>query len=457
MTLSRKIFFIALSIIAIIRIALAIYMPVAFDEAFMYLFSIKPGFYHALTEYVVPNNHILYSVIASLLPDIGSLQPFIIRIPAVLASIFSFYLFYKLISKYTPNRFALIISSLVFLSFSNTLYGYQARGYSFILLFAIMAIYATVKLIDDDHRYGKWYTLSIVCGMATMPSYLYFLFAFYPSLFAYLILSKKVASFKVFIKPTLNAILLTLVFYTPVLLHSGLDAIINNQYVQSPNGGVTVELWLNHWNHVLDFYWISGITIPILLLLSLAAAIIQKAKTAYWVLWIFLLITLFIPIIHNKIPFPRTWIYLEPIVILIVLFPLRNAFNKRFVFWGSTLLPIIYGIFSISHIFELESGSFAMRRLYKTMIKHDFHSVYINADLLSTPLRFYFETHSPEYSFIKKLDNNSKINLTDLDSLQRQFDVILLNHRKYENIDMNKLGDTCAFYYYYPVEVSSSQ
>lgn len=442
--------FLAIGVVStiLLRFGLVLFMPISFDEAFMQIFSIRPGMWHAWTVYDVPNNHILYSILVALLPEGGSVQTVVLRLPALLFSVGSSWLFYRLIRLQVNHSLALA-STWIFSAIPVMLYyGYMARGYSMALFFSLWAIYGGVKWLNSNRwKDGIQVSTALALGVFVLPSQVYFnlLFGILTLTWILVRLDAKTA-LRALLWLVVGAVL-TGLLYLPTLLVSGWDSLTDNQYVKVPTNGVGWSEWRNHWVHTVQYY----LGYPALALLALGAVFARKTsahKDSMILSGAFLVLLLLIPIAHQRIPFPRTWIFALPVFLSLVILGLSVAWNKRLGL-GMGVLAALISVWGVYQVHWSERGSFEARDLYESMVEQDIHSAYINHPLLSTLLRYHFEQKNPEYEYAWRFAVNRSITAEELEAAQKEYDLVLLEGVPYENVNPAHRLDTSSFYSIY--------
>lgn len=143
-----------------------------YDEAYTVLSYVIPGPWHALTSYRVPNNHMLYSVLLSLLPN--GIEP-LYRLVSVLASVGTLLLVIRSTRRLavgasrastTSAVVAVAIALPVFISFST-----QIRGYALSMFLGAAAFDLLLGRIERPTiRSGILYGLAGAALIATIPS-----------------------------------------------------------------------------------------------------------------------------------------------------------------------------------------------------------------------------------------------------------------------------------------------
>lgn len=235
--LQKNALLLSLGFMAASRVYYSMLFALQYDEAFAYIHLIKPGTLVSITYYPGPNNHILFSAIASVL---DSFLPAIIalRFPSILSSLLLWFLLWDWFYSRIRFEWALLLAStLLFLPATN-LYSMMGRGYCLQLLLALISCRALLAThYRSCHRLAS--VLSAVAGFYVIPTYLYWFvpLAIYKS--GKIVQSKNWKVLKQWLFDLTLVSLLTLLLYSPVILFNGLGAVTNNTWVQA----LTLDQW----------------------------------------------------------------------------------------------------------------------------------------------------------------------------------------------------------------------
>jgi hypothetical protein len=306
---------------AVARLA-AIRQPMRFDESISWAYYVGRSWKTIVTSYTYPNNHVFYSLLAKLTGSLFRYQPWALRIPAFVAGLAVIPLIWCLGRRLTDNRSALLASALVAGSVELTLYSTNARGYSLVTaLFLAMLLVADDLISTATARGFALLALLGGLGLFTVPTMLYPLGV----TGTWLLLSARRrpsgerGSFAVWTMGAMTgAVFLAALLYLPLILHSGLSALINNKFVSpSPWDRFTADVA----PMVFDTFASWARPFPNLLAYALLLfAVLGVAKkregnraslalaTAIWC------ITLLFA--THRAPFVRVWLFLLPLFYL---------------------------------------------------------------------------------------------------------------------------------------------
>ncbi len=204
--------------------------PVTYDEAYTYVGFAAHGLWAALSDYSLPNNHILHTILVVFSTGLFGNAPWALRLPAMLAGLALIPAMYALGKRLYSPQTGLLAGALAAWLPVLIRYSTEARGYTLLALLVLLAILLAYELIRSN-RLLHWALLSVcvALGFLALPLMLY------PAGGIYLWLaleSQKKRSF--FLRWLGSGVLtgaLTLTAYAPALLVSGWRKIIANSFV----------------------------------------------------------------------------------------------------------------------------------------------------------------------------------------------------------------------------------
>lgn len=238
--------------------------PLGHDEAYTYIAFASRPIQYLLRDYHLPNNHIFHSLLVHISTGLLGNQPWALRLPAFIAGVLLVPAAYLAGKAWYGRSAALLLAGFVAVLPVLREYSTRGRGYSLLLLFALLSIYLAARLLLERNRMG-WllFGLVTVLGFYTIPIYLYP----FGVIFSWLALSGLAgqarpaygrAFWKYLFATTLAAGLVTLSLYLPVFLYSGVGSVTANSFVQ-PLGWV--EFWASLWarGHLTLKEWSQGL------------------------------------------------------------------------------------------------------------------------------------------------------------------------------------------------------
>ncbi len=205
--------------------------PVTYDEAYTYVGFASHGLWAALSDYSLPNNHILHTVLVWAATGLLGNSVWVLRLPALLAGLASIPAVYLLGKTLYNHETGLLAAALVAWFPELVRYSSEARGYSLLGLFSLLVFYFGVQALRHD-SWRNWLALALcnALGFFTLPLMLY------PAGGLYLWLALEGPKTRRFytrwLLSGLGSGVLIVLFYTPALLVSGWRRLLANGFVQ---------------------------------------------------------------------------------------------------------------------------------------------------------------------------------------------------------------------------------
>jgi 4-amino-4-deoxy-L-arabinose transferase-like glycosyltransferase len=302
---------------AILRIA-DLNSPVSYDEAYTYVAFVRQGWFGILSDYSLPNNHILHSLLVKISTGLLGNHPWSLRLPAFLAGMAVIPLVYLLGKRLFNSAIALTASALVAWLPAIIHYDTAARGYSLVSLFTLLAwLLGFLALETGRLRYWLGLSISIALGFFTVPTMALPAGGIYLWVLAEALLrrEKRFAVTLHWLGSGLLSAFLTFILYVPVLLVSGWRKLLANSFVAPVEReayfsrvlwrqlSATWDLWNQDMPLALSLVLVLGI------LLSLAFSWRNAATRLHLAAPMLLWITLYV-FLRRPSAFDRFWAFL---------------------------------------------------------------------------------------------------------------------------------------------------
>ena len=213
--------------------------PMVHDETYTYIaFAARP-WWDLLSDYHLPNNHILHTVLVKLSTSMFGMQPWAVRLPALVTGVLCIPAVYWLGKRLYSRPTGLLAAGLLAALPTWIDYNTNARGYSQMALLSVLLFGLAIYLREHKNRAG-WLMFAGLgaLGFFTLPVFLY-PFGMTLVWLAVSVLAEDAPAYGGHWKLLAYAgafailtVLLTGLCYLPVIMGSGLDALIANPYVQ---------------------------------------------------------------------------------------------------------------------------------------------------------------------------------------------------------------------------------
>jgi hypothetical protein len=296
--------------------------PIAYDEAYTFIYFATREFRHILADYSAPNNHILHTILVRISYELFGDRPWIVRLPALLAGTLCIPAAYLAARRILSGHQSLAAAALVALTPWFISYSANGRGYTLLILFALFLANLGALLIHQQSRAAlAAYAITAALGFYTIPIFLYPMAGISLWVLAtYLTAGEpwrdRSSKAWTFLAACTLAGLMTLLLYSPVIIFgTGLDSIISNEFVESRDGAMFVENLRPRAARTWES-WMMGISPAVeYLLLSgflLSTLFYGKASRQRLPLQLFLVLAIAILLVVQRVvPLARVWMYLE--------------------------------------------------------------------------------------------------------------------------------------------------
>jgi len=357
--LHLSLFFIFLAFAIFIRIYY-INTTLRFDEAFSFTY-IKQPFLLLITNYAHSNNHVLSSLLSHFFSTILGFKLWTIRIPVLIFGILlvpETYLAARIISN---KETALLSMGIISISPAIIEYSTNARGYILITFFFVTIISLSNSLIKKQNIF-TWliFALIIALGFYTLFAMVYpfsflIIWIFFSIIFKDSEENIKISIFNLVIF-TILSLTLALLLYMPMIVKSGIKQF---KFLYN-NGGKHYDPWsiyFKNFANLIKNIWIQWsfgfpLTIIILLLIGIIISTIYYKRIFKFKVplqYIFLFLLIFILLFKTPIDYPRFFLFVLPVFIIISSSGI--IFILNFLFKNIKLKKILIYIIIIIFIF----------------------------------------------------------------------------------------------------------
>ncbi|MCO6510078.1 MAG: glycosyltransferase family 39 protein [Aridibacter famidurans] len=136
------------------------------DEVFTLVDFVRAPWGEIVTSFPSQNQHLLYSILARASFDIFGESAWALRLPALLFGVLSIIATYFLARKLLGRTTAMLASSLMAVSYHHVWFSQNARGYTGLLLFSVLATWLYFEAYDRKNWiWWMLYSVSIILGM----------------------------------------------------------------------------------------------------------------------------------------------------------------------------------------------------------------------------------------------------------------------------------------------------
>jgi Dolichyl-phosphate-mannose-protein mannosyltransferase len=238
-----------------------VFDPVRYDEAYTYFHFAKYSFVRILTDYSLPNNHVLHTLLVKISIVFLGVTEFALRFPALLAGIAMIVVGYFFARTYLAKIPAFLFSSILAFSHYAIFYSINARGYTLSALLLIGAALLVTRLMTMSTR-SRSIILGLLSGLllVTVPSNAPFVVALYGYWVLSVIKKRRYSALPHIFTSGFLGILVTLVGYSGIIAQSGVSAIVGNNFVSR----LSYSQFFSQLGHSLNEWFVAfTLDIPI--------------------------------------------------------------------------------------------------------------------------------------------------------------------------------------------------
>ena len=435
--------------------------PMRYDESANFLNNVNRSLPFLFLYHSV-NNQVLHTLLVKISTLLLGSFPASIRVPAFLSGLVSIPLIFVLCRTVIRGKSGILATIGMSIAPFMVFYSTNARGYSLLVLLTLFLALAGIVYINRPSFTGC-FVISLIAalGILTIPTMLFPYTGIYLWLVSLLFIKRipvKIIFYEFIIPVSAITFFLTLVFYTPTIIASGgVDSIIKHSEIQPLQWKTFSNQIPPHFLFVFSrftrdvphsFLLLSGV----LMLTGILGAFKRHNWELLLILPTMLLGSGLVFFLKQSIPYPRTWIYLIPFILIISDSGLTYFFERissRFQSIVTTLI-ILFGVIFAFSLMSRETiakypdtGSFPeaqyIARYMKPRInKDDTVHTLIPADY---PLRYYFM----HYGIDEQIWESKSVSRKDFYVVQKSGNSIIDDKIKESLVKLIEIDDACLY------------
>jgi uncharacterized membrane protein len=236
-----------------------LFEPMRCDESYTFMHFAKRPLYLILSNYSLPNNHVLHSIAMHYSFYIFGNHLWALRLPALIAGLCLIPLTYLTAAK-LYNTIAGIIAAILVASSAVLIdYSVDARGYTMVCMFTLLLILLAIFLQRSVNPFA-WLSYSIIgaLGLYTVPVMLYPIASVsaWLALLIYCENKQTIQKIRLWANLLLSLTVLsacTLLLYSPIILTTGLQSIFGNRFVTP----LPPNIFLSELSNSFKLVWFS--------------------------------------------------------------------------------------------------------------------------------------------------------------------------------------------------------
>lgn len=289
-------------------------LPFSCDESDSCTFFSAVGFWESATYYLIPNNHVFFNELSSLLQHLPIDLQLSTRLPSILATLVACYYFFKIMYKCFPPGLAFIAAAGFAFCYPVAYYASAARGYALVNLFCVLSVYSLLCIAADEKpdKHLTLYVLWASLGFYSIPTFLYCFVPISLAMLLYAFRNRRLLW--PYIKAHVAISAVTYLLYLPVIFLSGSDVLTNNAVIKKRTYGYLKENIAGHLREV--WHYLLGVDVSIYssLLLFAGLVVALRRRGNIQAIALLALCMLLSPIgfifVMRVIPYVRVWSWL---------------------------------------------------------------------------------------------------------------------------------------------------
>jgi hypothetical protein len=300
--------------------------PMHHDEAYTFIAFASRPLSGVISDYHLPNNHVLHSILVHFSTRIFGIEPWAVRFPAYLSGVFCVPGVY-ILSKFLYDRKVAFLSASISASLPLLVELRDARGYTLLALLTLLSFSLGLFVLRNKNVLA-WIILLLISalGFYDVPVMLYPAGALYLWLFLSMVVGdvgggyrNRWQFFKWLSATGIFTLGLTLIFYMPLIIGSGLKSLIGNPYIASQAFDPFFETLVTRLPEIWQ-NWSRGTPAPGCLAgIGLAGAIIFNKRLTNHKISMFLATSFWIGIallVQRPQIWGRIWSFIVPLMLV---------------------------------------------------------------------------------------------------------------------------------------------
>ena len=210
--------------------------PFTVDEVFAYSYSVSKSFWHIVSVYEEPNNHVLYNLCCHTVGLFINNPVWIMRLPTFIFSLILYFVIFTFCLKNIGFKEAIFSTLVSAFSYSGSIYCMVGRGYILLSLCCLISCFSIIYFLKwKDSFYLKLFSIFSVAGFFTIPVYAYYFFGMLVFSAFHLISIKDYFNLKKISIICISIIFISFLLYFPIIITSGYKSLFFNKWIIREN------------------------------------------------------------------------------------------------------------------------------------------------------------------------------------------------------------------------------
>ena len=299
-------------------------IPLGHDEAYMYNAFASRSFWHIVTNYHLPNNHVLLSIIIKIVTGVFGNQVWALRLPTIITGVLMVPAAYYFAKRFYSAETAVLGSILIAVFPILVQYSVLARGYAILALMTLLLFTLGDYVRVNENRFVWLLTVLLsALGFFTIPIMFFSFGALYIWLIVSLIFNdirsykSKLDFLKYWLISGFSAAILTIILYAPIILNN-FDRFLGNGIIAPLEWDVfPITTWTRLRNTWIEWTEFVPLWISLLGVLGLLISLVfhkRFSKQKFPPQLAFLIWVLTILIVRRPDMLPRFWLFLVALI-----------------------------------------------------------------------------------------------------------------------------------------------
>lgn len=297
--------------------------PLLHDEAYTMAVWGRSDLAFAISDYHLPNNHLLNTFFVNLLYHLGARSAWLLRLPVFCCGIMVIF-FSWLLGKTVYNDFAGVSAAGLTAVFPYLIdYSVNARGYEMQALFTLVTACLAFQIVRGSNLFSRLlFIVFSALNFFVLPTSLYP----FCGICLWLVIEtfrekrRRAEGFRSIFSIAVLTAVLTLLLYIPLLKNSGFDSLFRNVFIAPVNKEIFLPTLYTRIKESADIFFgsvprLASIIILAGIILAPAALRMYTHKPVSPTLAMFLCLLLIIPIQRPNL-WTRTLLYLYPMLLV---------------------------------------------------------------------------------------------------------------------------------------------
>lgn len=321
---SQAAIWVALMLLVVLALILRLRLldrPMRYDEAFTVWRYAENGWRVAISDYSLPNNHVMHTLAVALWGKLFGFAPAVVRTPALVAGVALVPMGFLAARRLAGRGAGLLAAAVLAASAAMIDASVEARGYTMAALATVTAVWLGTHILVDPHRRLPWVGLVAVAafGLWTVPVFAYPL----AGIAVWLALPRAGRHRSEMAARTAVALIgigfLTALLYRPILAADPKALFANSFVTPDPFSHFLAAVPDLVGRVTVGWTWLVWTPVAVVLAIGAGAAFAPDARRPEMLRLAGAAVTgpAVVLLIHHAVPYPRNFLPLYPLAVVL--------------------------------------------------------------------------------------------------------------------------------------------